>query len=350
VYIHSSTMNRKHLYTEIADEIRKRISHGDYAPGSRIPGHTRLAREFGVSPITSNRALQELVKEGLVERRERIGSFVSTQALRLRKIAIVVSVRAGDTNRALSDYIRGILGRTTELGVESSIHYLLGSDMASAEWMQLQGTNANGFICIGPTQYDTYITAGKLGRPLVVVGTNVPPGDYFVTENRKDCTRDLVRAMREDGYRRIGFIGNLYRPDHRTSRDGYLEGIADLGLGFRLIRDANEETIGAVVKDLLAEDLGVEGVIVMGGNLSIAALPLIMIQRPQVKFGCLRENASVAPLADVSYYGEYFQEEVGRMAVDLLVDVYTGKVKGSCLRFSSYRIQRPRIATHGGDN
>ncbi len=238
-------------------------------------------------------------------------------------------------------HINGCLQRARDLGMESNIHYLLGSDLSSAEWMRLNATS--GFICIGQAQHDTVLTAEKLGKPLVIVGTNQPPGTFFVSEDRQACTRDLVRAMIEDGCQRIGFIGNLFWPDHRYSRDGYLEGVEGLDLGFRLIRDANEKTIGDNVRDLLAEDLGMEGVVVMGGNLSVAALPLVMMRRPDVRFGCLRENASVAQLADVCYIGEYFQEEAGMMAVDLLLDVHAGREEGSLVRSPKFTIRRPQV-------
>ena len=102
-------------------------------------------------------------------------------------------------------------------------------------------------------------------------------------------------------------------------------------------------TIGDNVRDLLAEDLGMEGVVVMGGNLSVAALPLVMMRRPDVRFGCLRENASVAQLADVCYIGEYFQEEAGMMAVDLLLDVHAGREEGSLVRSPKFTIRRPQV-------
>lgn len=335
-------MKKSNLYTDIADELRRRIQEGHYQPGTRIPGHTRLAREFGVSPITSNRALQELFREGLLVRRERVGSFVSAQALQLRRIALLLPARAGEEGQGNHDYINGILERSVELGLETKIHYLLGSTLSSVEWMQQNASD--GFINIGQAQYDTVLTARNLSRSLVVVGTDQPPGDGFATEDRRACTRDLVRAMIEDGYRRIGFIGNLFWPDHRTSRDGYMDAIQDLGLGMRLIRDATEQTVNAVVEDLIADDLQVDAVVAIGGNLSIAALPLVMLRRPQIKFGCLRENASVAQFADVCYYGEYFQEEVGRLAVDLLNDIHSGHAKNGAVYHASYQIHRPKIS------
>ena len=60
-------------YRQLIEELRTRIRKGVYAPGGKLPGHLALAREFGVSAITSNRALVELEREGLVVRRPRSG-------------------------------------------------------------------------------------------------------------------------------------------------------------------------------------------------------------------------------------------------------------------------------------
>ncbi len=64
------------LYRTVYDALRARILAGDYPPGAALPSEAGLVREFGVSLITVRRALQELVLDGLIERRQGVGSFV----------------------------------------------------------------------------------------------------------------------------------------------------------------------------------------------------------------------------------------------------------------------------------
>lgn len=68
-------MTAKHR--TIHDELLGRIVSGAWAPGAAIPNEADLAREFAVTRPTIARALGDLVKEGLIERRRRAGSRVA---------------------------------------------------------------------------------------------------------------------------------------------------------------------------------------------------------------------------------------------------------------------------------
>ncbi len=62
-------------YRVIAAQLRDRILAGNYNGGRRLPSEAALVARHGVSRPTAARALQELVNEGLVERRAGMGSF-----------------------------------------------------------------------------------------------------------------------------------------------------------------------------------------------------------------------------------------------------------------------------------
>jgi GntR family transcriptional regulator len=68
------------LYRSVHTELRDRIVAGRYAPGALLPSERRLVDEFKVSLITIRRAMDELVLDGLVERRQGVGSFVRERA------------------------------------------------------------------------------------------------------------------------------------------------------------------------------------------------------------------------------------------------------------------------------
>ncbi|MGW5652995.1 winged helix-turn-helix domain-containing protein [Streptomyces humi] len=61
----------------MAEEIRRRIRAGTYAPGARVPGTVALAAEFDVSQSTASRALARLRAEGVVYVVSGTGYFVS---------------------------------------------------------------------------------------------------------------------------------------------------------------------------------------------------------------------------------------------------------------------------------
>jgi GntR family transcriptional regulator len=62
---------------QIAMVIRNRIFNATYKPSDRIPGEAELVKEFGVSRMTLRQALDHLVDEGLIFRRQGVGTMVS---------------------------------------------------------------------------------------------------------------------------------------------------------------------------------------------------------------------------------------------------------------------------------
>ncbi|MER8612930.1 histidine utilization repressor [Mesorhizobium sp. M0435] len=64
------------LHQRILSDISERILSGAWAPGHRIPFEHELTAEYKCSRMTVNKALSQLAKAGLIERRRRSGSFV----------------------------------------------------------------------------------------------------------------------------------------------------------------------------------------------------------------------------------------------------------------------------------
>jgi len=69
---------------EVKEAVWNRITKGDLRPGEQLPAEERLAGELGVSRGSVRAALALLEREGLVERRHGIGTFVSRHLPRLR--------------------------------------------------------------------------------------------------------------------------------------------------------------------------------------------------------------------------------------------------------------------------
>jgi len=65
------------LYLQIEQRIRRAITLGDLAPMSRVSSELELASIFGVSRMTARKAIDRLVAEGLLFRRQGKGTFVA---------------------------------------------------------------------------------------------------------------------------------------------------------------------------------------------------------------------------------------------------------------------------------
>jgi len=68
------------LYQQIVDGLKRQISEGRLPPGTALPSFRVLAEDLLVSVITVKRAYEELEREGLVYRRQGLGTFVADAA------------------------------------------------------------------------------------------------------------------------------------------------------------------------------------------------------------------------------------------------------------------------------
>jgi GntR family transcriptional regulator len=68
------------LYQQIVDGLKREVSEGRLAPGTALPSFRALAEDLLVSVITVKRAYEELEREGIIYRRQGLGTFVSESA------------------------------------------------------------------------------------------------------------------------------------------------------------------------------------------------------------------------------------------------------------------------------
>jgi DNA-binding transcriptional regulator YhcF (GntR family) len=73
-------------YKRIQAEIRTGIDAGDLRAGNAVPSERELARIHDVSLMTARHALASLEREGLVERRRGVGTFVAAPKIHFNKL------------------------------------------------------------------------------------------------------------------------------------------------------------------------------------------------------------------------------------------------------------------------
>mmetsp|Transcript_8417 Transcript_8417/g.20632 ORF Transcript_8417/g.20632 Transcript_8417/m.20632 type:complete len:243 (-) Transcript_8417:198-926(-) len=76
-------------YLKVKNHLREGIAGGHWVAGDLLPSEGALVAQFEVSRMTVNRALRELVQEGLIERVQGVGSFVA----QLHRISSTLNVR-----------------------------------------------------------------------------------------------------------------------------------------------------------------------------------------------------------------------------------------------------------------
>lgn len=66
------------LHVRILNDVQDNILSGKWQPGFKIPFETDMAKQYNCSRMTVNKALTQLTKSGLLERRRKSGTFVKS--------------------------------------------------------------------------------------------------------------------------------------------------------------------------------------------------------------------------------------------------------------------------------
>ena len=67
------------LYIQIANDLRERIVEGDIESGEALPPERELCDLVGASRVTVRKAIEQLIDEGLLQRKQGSGTFVTAR-------------------------------------------------------------------------------------------------------------------------------------------------------------------------------------------------------------------------------------------------------------------------------
>lgn len=79
-------MPREAPYLKVADDLRRRVRAGEWAVDERLPSRAKLAQEYGVGRNVTQRAVERLIVEGLLEGHAGSGTRVRVPRERLRMV------------------------------------------------------------------------------------------------------------------------------------------------------------------------------------------------------------------------------------------------------------------------
>ncbi|WP_320930340.1 GntR family transcriptional regulator [Hungatella sp.] len=221
------------LYAQIHNQLKEQILSGKLRPGDRLPSENELAEHFGVSIITSKRALNELADESLIIRTKGKGSFVAGKD-------------GSDILNSSQTAFRGVIGMVVPsicMPIESELFYYTQSMMHEAKYQTLIRVTddrldleieairmfsifgVRGFI-IFPAfneNYNEEIVRLSLNKfPHVLVDRYLPNiNSSYVVSNNTSSTAAIIHYLWEKGHEKIAF---LTQPDTNTNAHGRLTG------------------------------------------------------------------------------------------------------------------------------
>ena len=201
------------LWAQLRDALRQRIVREEWTPGSMLPSELELCEYYGVSRITTARALQELVREGLLQRQRGRGTVVTTPSRRACGPAALAYVTA----RLDFEWTLTIYSGFEAVAAEARHFALLASTggrptLDATRVEQLLAEHARG-LAISHLHLSDDVKAllPALRRqhvPLAFVGTYDPTVecDRVVADNER-AGRLAVEHLQRLGHRRIAFLG-----------------------------------------------------------------------------------------------------------------------------------------------
>lgn len=111
---------RRNVTRDIASDIERRIRSGDISGEEPLPAIRALAKQYGVAPLTAQRAIDLLRNAGMLRTVPRVGTFVN-EGCPLDGVVLVTSMdilgMAHDAWRAFGDVLSAAQGACTELGI-----------------------------------------------------------------------------------------------------------------------------------------------------------------------------------------------------------------------------------------
>jgi len=100
------------IYRQLRDKVVAMILEGNLGDGDALPSVRNVAAEFSLNPLTVLKGYQQLVDEGLVEKRRGRGMFVTAGA-RAR-------LTTDERQRFLADEWPRVLERIERLGLDAA--------------------------------------------------------------------------------------------------------------------------------------------------------------------------------------------------------------------------------------
>ncbi|MEJ7838570.1 MAG: GntR family transcriptional regulator [Thermomicrobiales bacterium] len=235
------------LYRQLCDAILEEIQSGKLKPGDPVASELELARQFGVSRITSKRALDTLRQDGIVVRQRGRGTFVAKATSRpADPVPSTNPPRIGFVVPDMSDtfgirMLAGIEEEARDRGYQLVLRRTQGVvETESRAIAEFVASGVNGLI-VFPVHGEFYnaelLKHVIAGFPVVLVDRELPgiPVSSVSTDNAT-AARLLTNHLIEHGHTSLAFVSP---PPNRTSSieqrlSGFRQALAARALGVEL--------------------------------------------------------------------------------------------------------------------
>ena len=179
-------------YQKLKNHICVHINDGDWQQGHRVSSENELAKQFGVSRMTANRALKELSAEGVLTRVPGVGTFVAEQIPQIPLFEI----------RNIADEIRG-RGHRYHADLKLLAKETADEEVAAALEIQLDAPVFHSIVVHHendvPVQLeDRYVNPAMVPDYMQQDFTAITPNEYLMQTAPLTEAEHIIEALMPD--------------------------------------------------------------------------------------------------------------------------------------------------------
>ena len=232
--------DKKPLYMQVIDKVRERIKSGDFEYDVPFVTEDRIT-----SRITAIRALEELEKAGIINRKRGSGSFVSREAVDIIEGRSVSDIRTNSENKdrevllvalvlpfdiKLGNMFKCFDGINSVLNKENCFASIYNAnrdvETEASILRSLLNQGIDGVICYpvnGTKNFEVYNQFLAKKIPLVIIDNYIEnmPVSYVASDNFGG-TKMLCEYAISKGHKKIGFFSKRRINESLSIRDRYM--------------------------------------------------------------------------------------------------------------------------------
>ncbi|WP_432796990.1 LacI family DNA-binding transcriptional regulator [Poriferisphaera sp. WC338] len=218
------------LHECVKEAVVGAIDAGYFKPGERICSTKELSRQLSVSVVTAHRAMQELVSNGVLDRKQGLGTFVVDQQLRdsrqnrLSRIGLVFHRES-----MIGDYYHGQI--MEGLRQAANLH---NAEMTILHFDSELTDHHSAYIYVNPTESELAYFGSRIEKstPCIVVAAPSKQSNVVsIDVDNCDISQQAVEHLYQMGHRKIFYVGGTNRLSNNHDRYvGFKRACESLGL------------------------------------------------------------------------------------------------------------------------
>lgn len=238
-------------YYQVKQDIKAKIASQVLKPGDLLPGRTALSEEYGCSWSTLNRAINELILEGVLTAQKGKGTFVAPRAPEsvaedAKPVKVWVCHPFPSVYATLSEMMDGLREEAYRRG--------RGIQFIDNGFQDESPQDLNGYIVVVPSndQRDDLVRAWEKGQRFVVLNSDFEDVPFVcVNSDIYNASLQVCNYLLDLGHEKIGLLGlrdNFSNYAHR--REAFEHAFRTRGIPY-----ADDWFVGRPEDQLDAKDL-----------------------------------------------------------------------------------------------